>query len=499
MNPSFKDFSCDGDHYRTIPVTDVFYSDTLTPIQMFSSLKDDAVFLLESKAFGDPSIRFSFIGLNPFFEIVEEANRFLLKDLTFGTVGEAETFKEAFHKVTELLQVKIPDLSIPFSGGGVGYVSYEAVSDFETISLRNHSKRHPRYHFLFCETIVAFDHVEQSVTIIHFVRKNKPSYDGDLKNAYVKAEEKVREIKRIIQTRKSMQDLMLQYVDKSPEIELIHSNYEKHQFLEQVEQVKRYIRAGDIFQTVLSQRFEKEFSASGFELYRVLRQINPSPYLFYLKYQNMEIIGSSPERFVQVKNQIVEMHPIAGTRKRGATTAIDQEIARQLLRDGKERAEHVMLVDLARNDVGRVAKYGSVTVPEQLQVKYFSHVMHMVSVVQGTLRPDLHSIDAFMSAFPAGTLTGAPKIRAMEIIDELEPSARGIYGGAIVYFSFDGNMDSCIAIRTAMIQDRVIRVQAGAGIVADSDPESEYQETIHKARSLLYAVSIAEKSQLNRV
>lgn len=498
MNPSFDIFSRDSLHYRTVPVTEVFHSDTLTPIQMFASLKNEAVFLLESKAFHDPSIRYSFIGLNPFFEMEEKSGRFLLKDLTFHTISESRSLKEGVQSISDKLKVKTPDLPVPFTGGGVGYVSYEAVTDFEQIILKP-SADQPRYHFLFCETILVFDHLEQSVTIIHFVRINSEKNDGTLREIYDDARTKIEGIKRRIQIRINVDDLMLYPEDYDPESLNMQSNYEKSDFIKDVEKIKAYIHAGDIFQAVLSQRFRKRVSISGFELYRVLRQVNPSPYLFYLNYRNREVVGSSPERFIQVSHGLIEMHPIAGTRRRGKSRDEDDRIAKQLLADEKERAEHYMLVDLARNDVGKVSEFGSVHVPEQLQINYFSHVMHIVSKVRGTLRSDLHPIDAFVAAFPAGTLTGAPKIRAMEIIEELEPQARGVYGGAIVYFGFDGNIDSCITIRTATIQDQVIHIQAGAGIVADSDPEKEYQETINKANGLFYSVLLAEQSQLKRV
>ncbi|MCY8640422.1 chorismate-binding protein, partial [Bacillus sp. S17B2] len=263
-------------------------------------------------------------------------------------------------------------------------------------------------------------------------------------------------------------------------------------FMADVEKIKEYIKAGDIFQGVLSQKFEVPVAADAFELYRVLRIVNPSPYMYYMKLQDREIVGSSPERLIHVQDGHLEIHPIAGTRKRGADKEEDEKLKIELMKDEKEKAEHYMLVDLARNDIGRVAEYGSVSVPEFTKIVSFSHVMHIISVVTGRLKEGVHPVDALMSAFPAGTLTGAPKIRAMQLLQELEPTPRETYGGCIAYIGFDGNIDSCITIRTMSIKNGVASIQAGAGIVADSVPEAEYEESCNKAGALLKTIHIAE-------
>ncbi len=281
-------------------------------------------------------------------------------------------------------------------------------------------------------------------------------------------------------------------LDEDVSFEQVSSNYEKQDFVRDVQRIQEYIRAGDVFQTVLSQRFELDVSAAALDVYRILRMVNPSPYLFYLKFAELEIVGSSPERLVQVQDGHVEIHPIAGTRKRGRNHEEDEALALELLQDEKERAEHYMLVDLARNDVGRIAEYGSVETPTLLEIGKFSHVMHIVSKVTGRLRQGTKPLEAFMASFPAGTVSGAPKIRAIEILQELEPTRRGIYAGAIGYLGYDGNIDSCIAIRTLTMKNGKAFIQAGAGIVADSVPENEYEETKNKAKALIRAVQLAE-------
>ncbi|KHF30688.1 Anthranilate synthase component 1 [Anoxybacillus sp. BCO1] len=272
----------------------------------------------------------------------------------------------------------------------------------------------------------------------------------------------------------------------------VHSNMDRQTFYKAVENIQSYIASGDVFQTVLSQRFAIETSIDGLELYRLLRLLNPSPYLFYLQLGEEQIIGSSPEKLIQVRNRELEIDPIAGTRRRGKDEREDAVLMNELLHDPKERAEHYMLVDLARNDIGRVAMYGTVRTPQFMQVGKFSHVMHLISKVTGTLRKDVHPLDALIAAFPAGTVSGAPKIRAMQIIQELEPTARNVYAGAIAYIGFDGNIDSCIAIRTAVLKNKVAYVQAGAGVVADSLPELEWKETRNKASALIHAIQLAE-------
>ncbi|HEX7063421.1 MAG TPA: chorismate-binding protein, partial [Bacillales bacterium] len=347
--------------------------------------------------------------------------------------------------------------------------------------------------FLFCETILAFDHIDKELSVFHHVRLAGSETEEEKVGYYEKAVRKIDDLLSIINGSDQYRNLFFRTPDqKDVDFERVRSNYRKENFIRDVEKIKEYIRQGDIFQAVLSQRFEVDLNVNGLDIYRALRVVNPSPYLFYLRIDGVEVVGSSPERLVQVQNGQVEIHPIAGTRKRGETKEEDEALAVDLLDDEKERAEHFMLVDLARNDVGRVAKYGSVRTPVLTEIARFSHVMHMITKVTGELADDRTPVDALLAAFPAGTVSGAPKVRAMEILQELEPTARNFYAGAVGYLGFDGNIDSCIAIRTLVIKDGTAYIQAGAGIVADSDPLKEWEESRNKARALVKAIELAE-------
>ncbi|OEH93449.1 anthranilate synthase component I [Bacillus solimangrovi] len=483
-----------SNHYLTIPVVDHFFSDTLTPIEIFQSLQDEACYLLESKDELSTWSRYSFIGLNPFLILFEEDGRFIatMKD---EQIANTTTLQDAYTTVIKKLKVKVPELELPFSGGAVGYIGYDAISLFEKVSPHpKDTAQNKRVYLQFCETILAFDHVKKELSLVHYIRLAGDEGEAEKENYFHEAKQKIASlIEKIEQSPRlpSVQHAM-------PAIEEdafngVRSNYEKEQFLKDVERIKEYILAGDVFQTVLSQRFSKEVTVSGFELYRMLRMVNPSPYLFYLKADNKEYIGSSPERLIQIQDKHLEIHPIAGTRRRGANSDEDRALGENLLQDEKERAEHYMLVDLARNDIGRVANYGSVETPVLMELTYFSHVMHLISKVTGTLNEEVSPLDALISAFPAGTVSGAPKIRAMEILNELEPTVRQAYAGAICYIGFDGNIDSCITIRTMTKEGSTVHVQAGAGIVADSVPENEFEETQNKARALLATIQQAER------
>lgn len=494
MNTTLQDFLSDAKHFDTIPVTSHFHSDTLTPIQIFHSLKDEAVYMLESNDSSSPWSRYSFIGLDPFIEINKVEDSFRIRNLKSNGEFFADTLKSAFYETLAVLNVKVPETEVPFSGGAVGYVAYDAIADFEKVKLNPKNESDiSSYHLLFCKTILAYDQETQKVSLIHYQDVKDFKGSTALSELFCNAQDELSRILNKLQRGEVIPDLMLPSIDtEGNQLELV-SNYRKEKYLADVDKIKKYIRTGDIFQAVLSQRFEKKTNLTGLEIYRILRKVNPSPYLFYLNFNETEIIGSSPERLIQVYQGEMEIHPIAGTRKRGRNTQEDADLAADLLADEKERAEHYMLVDLARNDIGRVAKYGSVKVPVETEIGYFSHVMHMISKVTGQLKENLSPIDAFISAFPAGTLTGAPKVRAMEIINELEPTKRNIYGGSIVYFGFDGNIDSCIAIRTATLKNKTVYIQAGAGIVADSSPEKEWEETVNKASGLLRTIELAEK------
>lgn len=482
---TYESFQEDAGKYLTIPVTDTFTTDTLTPIHMFAALEEEAVYMLESGDRQSDWSNYSFIGLDPSYSIYQEEGEFLVESIESGNTVAYPSLKEAYEGLLEHLKVKIPEIPLPFKGGCVGYVAYDAISDFEPVAPADNEQTN--YRFVFCRTIVAHNHRTEKTSIISFANGE------DQEKSYSDAKERISKVKQRILKGSYLPEFLIDESTAPVEVEL-KSNYKKEKFLSDVRVIQEYIKAGDIFQAVLSQRFEAKTTKSGFELYRVLRKVNPSPYMFYLKFRNIEVIGSSPERLLRVEKGQLEIHPIAGTRKRGETEEEDRALAEELLADEKEQAEHRMLVDLARNDVGRVAKYGTVQVHDYMTIGLFAKVMHIISKVTGEIKEDVSSVDALMAAFPAGTLSGAPKVRAMQILRELEPTPRHIYGGGIVYFGLDGDLDSCIAIRTmTKVKDQVY-IQAGAGVVADSDPEGEYQETVNKASALKYALAVAEQA-----
>lgn len=482
---TYESFRKDSDHYLTIPVMETFTTDTITPIHMFAALEKEAVYMLESGDRESEWSNYSFIGLDPAYTIFQEEGRFFVKTLETEETSAYTSLEEAYEGLYEFLQIKIPKTPLPFKGGCVGYISYDAVSDFEPVPPVNEDQEN--YHFVFCRTIIAHEHRTEKTTIISFADGKFPE------SSYRNTCERINEVKRSIVKGSVFPDFLIDENIRPVEMTLT-SNFTKNSYLESVRTIKEYIEAGDIFQAVLSQRFQAETTRSGFELYRVLRKVNPSPYMFYLNFPHMEIIGSSPERLLRVEKGQLEIHPIAGTRKRGETEEEDKELAADLLADEKEQAEHRMLVDLARNDVGRVAKYGTVDVHDYMTIGLFAKVMHIISKVTGEIREDISSIDALTAAFPAGTLSGAPKVRAMQILRELEPSPRHVYGGGVVYLGLDGDLDSCIAIRTMTKIGQQVFIQAGAGVVADSDPEGEYEETVKKASALKYALAVAEQA-----
>lgn len=375
-----------------------------------------------------------------------------------------------------------------FNGGAVGYFGYDLIRHYENLpNVPEDDMGLPECHFMFTDEVLVYDHLKQKIHIIVNLHVN-----GNIERAYISAVDRIKTIHReILDTRwKTADNSVLSYNKKKNEL-AVTSNISKEDFCRNVLKAKQYIRDGDIFQVVLSQRLCVETNENPFNIYRALRVINPSPYMYYLKFGGYRIIGSSPEMLVRVENGIVETCPIAGTRKRGRTKEEDEALEKELLSDEKEIAEHVMLVDLGRNDIGRVSKFGTVAVKNLMHIERYSHVMHVVTNVQGEIREDKTPFDALMSILPAGTLSGAPKVRAMEIIDELETVKRGPYGGAIGYLSFNGNLDSCITIRTIILKDGKAYVQAGAGIVADSVPEREYEECYNKAMALLKAIEEA--------
>ena len=487
IQPDFKTFSRLAREGNLVPVYDTFTADLLTPVGAHLRIahKSKYSFLLESVEGGENIARYTFTGANP-----EEVFRSRGNNCAIETGGRIERFSEnpvdLLRKLSSRYRpVRIPGLP-PLIGGGIGYFAYDMVRLTEQIPATGADElKLDDCVMMFYRGLVAFDHVRHRVWVIQNVFTEG---QGSLRQKYDAA---TREIHRtrgklegpLPRTRRSTSRQPLR----------VKSNFTRSEYVAAVRQAKSYIRAGDIFQVVPSQRFSAQTSADPFEIYRALRVVNPSPYLYYLKLDDLSVVGSSPEMLVKVQNQKVSYRPIAGTVPRGHTESEDQTFEKNLLADPKERAEHIMLVDLGRNDLGRVCEYGSVTVERLMFVERYSHVMHLVSSLSGKLRQGLDCFDALMACFPAGTVSGAPKIRAMQIIDELEPTRRGIYAGAILYLDFSGNLDSCIALRTLVAKNGRAYIQAGGGVVADSVPEREYQETVNKARAIVSALEIAHR------
>ncbi|WP_246942188.1 anthranilate synthase component I [Bacillus pinisoli] len=488
-------FLTDTNTYRTIPVLQSYFVDTLTPIQIFQAFKEEAVYLLESNDEQSPWSNYSFIGLNPFITIEEVEDEIHVINKQKEVLYQTKELQKAIQFVKEHVKVKEIERDIPFRGGAVGYIGYDAVSTIEKVpNHANDDLQLKNYHLLYCETIIVYAHSTKEMTFIHYAQLNGDESLEEKKHSYRKAEQVIQEYFKTLSERQYLHEPLLNPKDFEVDFTNVKSSYDKETFIQHVKKIKEYISAGDVFQTVLSQRFEIPVKTKGFDLYRVLRFVNPSPYLFYIKLPDCEIVGSSPEKLIQVSNGHLEIHPIAGTRRRGRTEAEDQALGVELLKDEKEQAEHYMLLDLARNDIGRVAQYGSVKVPMVKELHYFSHVMHLVSKVTGVIREDVEPVEALLASFPAGTVSGAPKVRAMQIIQELEPVARNVYAGTVAYIGFDGNIDSCITIRTAVVKNETAYVQAGAGVVADSIPELEYKETINKASAVIKAIQLAERT-----
>jgi anthranilate synthase component 1 len=472
---------------NVIPIHKEFLPDLDTPITALLKLKRPGhrVFLLESVEVGEKLARFSFLGKDPLYTFTAKGRHIEIrgkerKDIEGDPLAELQKFMARFRGASA------PDLP-PMAGGAVGFVCYDAIRLVENIPASGKDDFHlPDLHFGIYESFLVFDHLKHKLSIVSNVMTDE---FATLEEAYASAKSKIARLEAELAKPLPAQAPALQDAAEAR----WESNFTQDGFKAGVEKCKEFIKAGDAFQIVLSQRFTTKPTASPLSIYRALRSINPSPYMYYLDYGDFEIVGASPETLVKVQDGIAETKPIAGTRPRGKDDAEDKALEKELLADAKERAEHLMLVDLGRNDVGRVSEYGTVKVTRFMGIERFSNVMHIVSEVQGKLSKDYHPLRALMSCLPAGTLSGAPKIRAMEIIDSLEPHRRGLYGGAICYMDFRGNLDSCIAIRTMLIKDGVAYVQAGGGIVADSDPQLEFEETRHKARALMRAVDAAGK------
>ncbi|HUS19075.1 MAG TPA: anthranilate synthase component I [Terriglobales bacterium] len=489
ISTDFKEFTRLADGHTLVPVTRTIPADLLTPVAAFLALAPEKseveAFLLESVEGGEKIGRYTFMGVRPYMTFTARGQKIMLQRGTKVQRLKGNLFEELKKIFAEHKPAAVAGLP-PFSSGAVGFFAYDAVRQLERIPSRlKDDLQTPDCHLMFFDRVVAFDHVRHEITII----ATADVRDGNLRRAYDDAVNGIEQVEKGLMRRPSAGSGRKKALGRLK----VKQTTEKQAFVRSVERVKQYIHAGDVFQTVLSQRMELEPGVSAFEIYRALRTVNPSPYMYYLRMGQMHVLGSSPEMLVKVKGRKLEYRPIAGTRRRGSDEEQDQRLEAELRADPKEQAEHIMLVDLGRNDLGRVSEYGSVEVKELMFVERYSHVMHLVSSLQGRLRTGLDPLDAFTACFPAGTLTGAPKIRAMEIIEELEPVRRGVYGGAIFYADFSGNLDSCIAIRTMLMKGKRAYVQAGAGIVADSVAESEHEECVNKGMALVRAVEKARQ------
>jgi anthranilate synthase component 1 len=489
--PDYKEFSRLARTATLVPVAKTVAADLRTPVSAFLSVaaQEPNAFLLESVEGGEKIGRYTFLGARPYMILTARGRQICLERHGKQTHQEGDVFKVLDGLLREHTPAHVRGLP-PFTAGAVGFFAHDAVRQIEKLPvLAKDDLQMPDCTLMFFDRLLAFDHVRHEIFIIATadVRRQSP------KQAYAHA---LRDIARI--EKQLAAPLAAKFLrtpkPKAGKVKVGISVSKRH-FISTVEKIKQYIMAGDVFQAVPSLRLELEPGVEPLNVYRALRRVNPSPYMYFLRMGEMTVLGSSPEMLVRVTGRKLEYRPIAGTRKRGKDEADDVRLEDELRHDEKERAEHVMLVDLGRNDVGRVSDYGTVKVRDLMFVERYSHVMHLVSAVEGTLRQGLTPVDAFAACFPAGTLTGAPKVRAMEIIEEVEPVRRGIYGGSVLYADFAGNLDSCIAIRTMLVKGKKAYVQAGAGIVADSVPESEYQECLNKTRALVRAVELARSGE----
>ena len=488
FRPDYKEFSRLARDSTLVPVTRSVTADLQTPVSAFLAVagRERRAFLLESVEGGEKIGRYTFLGARPYMVVTARDQQISIergKDRKKFSGSIFEVLRELLGQHQPAQVEGLP----PFTSGAVGFFAYDVVRQLEKLPSTARVGTHvPDCMMMFFDRLLAFDHLRHQIHLIAVADLTRESPRA----AYERA---VRDLglleKRLMA---SAHPRTARSASKSGALK-VKPVTSRRQFLESVRQAKEYIAAGDIFQVVLSQRFDVEPEAVPFNIYRALRTVNPSPYLYFLRMDGLHILGSSPEMLVRVTGRRIEYRPIAGTRPRGANDGEDRRLEDELRSDEKERAEHVMLVDLGRNDVGRVSEYGSVKVRDLMHVERYSHVMHLVSAIEGCLRPGLSALDAFAACFPAGTLSGAPKVRAMEIIEELEPVRRGVYGGSVLYADFAGNLDSCIAIRTLVMDGKRASVQAGAGIVADSDPLREHEECVNKARAVLKAVEMARQ------
>ncbi len=488
IEPCLEDTIKLSDHGNVIPVHKEILGDLLTPAAAFLRVAQGRrrVFLLESVEGGERLARYSFIGWDPFIVLRGNGGSITIEEMGEETCEQGHPLEKLRTMTRKFRPVQLPGLP-PFLGGGVGYFAYDLVRQFENLpTITPDDLKLDDLQIMFFSTILAFDHLRHRIHIIAniFTERGGQSLDAKYSDAVLRIEQIENRLNAPISLpaplgRKSIPEPV--------------SNTHEAAYHAKVRKAQEYIHAGDIFQVVLSQRFAMRVSCDPFDVYRALRFINPSPYMFFLSMDHLHLVGASPEMLVKVKNGRVEYGPIAGPRPRGKSVEEDTRLSAELMADAKERAEHIMLVDLGRNDLGRVCKFGSVKVTDLMRIEKYSHVMHLVSSVEGELLEGLDGFHALESCLPAGTVSGAPKVRAMEIIEELEPCRRGVYGGAVGYVDFSGNLDTCIALRTLVIKDGVAYVQAGGGIVADSQVEREREESINKASALIRAVIFAHE------
>lgn len=492
LSPSLEEVRALRDQGNLCPIYAEILADLETPVSAFLKVaRGPWSFLLESVEGGRNIARYSFIGADPYMTLRFENG---VASAVQGGYKQTLTYTDPLAVLNSYLRdyrpVRLPDLP-RFVGGAVGYFGYETVACFERLPVPERRDYHmPLGQWQFVDTLLAFDHLKHKIKVITHLHLDADDLEAEYARAAGKIEAVVARLAEPLPPGSGIQGSGAS--DQGPELLKPVSNVSQTEYERRVRAAQEYIAAGDIFQVVPSQRFSRPVTVDAFTLYRTLRTINPSPYMFYLQTPEGELVGASPELLVRVEDGLVTTHPIAGTRPRGRDEAEDKALAEELLADEKERAEHLMLVDLGRNDIGRVSQPGTVSVPNFMFVEKFSHVMHLVSHVTGKLRPDMSALDALRATFPAGTVSGAPKIRAMEIIAELEGTQRSIYAGAVGHVGFNGDLDTCIALRTMVVRDGVAYVQAGGGVVADSDPTAEYHESCNKAAALLRAIEVAE-------
>ncbi len=490
---NYERFLIETESANIVPVIETLSADLLTPLAVYLKISHSAdySFLLESVEGGENLARYSFVGANP--EMIVSGND------KNTTIKNGAGKKKIDIPLFDFLRRHFGDCRISdtenlpaFVGGAIGYFGFSCAGWFEKTLLQKREKKREKNDdalFMFYRTVVAFDHAKQVIKIISLVFTDEAKTNAELKNLYENAVDKNIELKEILENQPTNLPKIKNQKSKTDEIQ---SNWERADFENAVREIKELIGAGECYQVVLSQCFTRKTNASPVSIYRALRSLNPSPYMFLLQIGKKSIVGASPEMLVRYQRGKLEYRPIAGTRRRGKTPDEDARLAEEMRNDAKEVAEHLMLVDLGRNDLGRVAKFGSVTVENLMSVEKYSHVQHLVSYLKADLRDEFDRFDALAACFPAGTVSGAPKVRAIEIIQKLEPTTRGIYAGAVGYIDYSGNLDVCIAIRTLVLENGEAKIQAGAGIVADSVPELEFEETINKAKALLKTIEIAE-------